>query len=101
MLVGMLSPNWDHPRVCGKNRCLIIADLVLLGSPPRVREKLYLQLYLLHFLVDHPRVCGKNEDIKEDFENKLGSPPRVREKRFFQNHFVKSCGITPACAGKT
>ena len=92
---------WDHPRVCGKNRlCVVHLDCCLAdhprvcgknlvhlqlqgsspGSPPRVREKLKLLLWLrfrcritpacagktfelrfcLSFYGDHPRVCGKN-----------------------------------------
>ena len=30
----------DHPRVCGKNRFNRSKDFSILGSPPRVREKL-------------------------------------------------------------
>ena len=30
---------WDHPRVCGKNPLKITSSEIILGSPPRVREK--------------------------------------------------------------
>ena len=30
----------DHPRVCGKNKFNLIRAVPVLGSPPRVREKL-------------------------------------------------------------
>ena len=32
--------NRDHPRVCGKNVINRLVNLLSLGSPPRVREKL-------------------------------------------------------------
>ena len=70
----------DHPRVCGKNRCLRRERVCRLGSPPRVREKLKtceinitcrgitpacagktLSQSKSHKSAwDHPRVCGKN-----------------------------------------
>ena len=31
----------DHPRVCGKNLVALISTIFLMGSPPRVREKLF------------------------------------------------------------
>ena len=34
------QPVWDHPRVCGKNNIIPNVNTVVLGSPPRVREKL-------------------------------------------------------------
>ena len=70
----------DHPRVCGKNICKHTLALYIIGSPPRVREKL-LRISLtdsawgitpacagktltiatgIPFSQDHPRVCGKN-----------------------------------------
>ena len=71
---------WDHPRVCGKNSINAYNVSVMIGSPPRVREKprfLYksgrntritpacagktsMQMYPSTFTQDHPRVCGKN-----------------------------------------
>ena len=30
---------WDHPRVCGKNCIVQVAQVIGQGSPPRVREK--------------------------------------------------------------
>ena len=91
----------DHTRVCGKNLKIERKISKILGSPPRVREKLELTKDLDYesgitpacagktdHLIwrntsdgDHPRVCGKNQ---------LGLRPiRVLG------------GITPACAGKT
>ena len=111
----------DHPRVCGKNSTLSVLLKKVLGSPPRVREKLSptlahsiksritpacagKTLVLVRSLPkyrDHPRVCGKNQWESYTAKTERGSPPRVREK---PNAFLNSScdtGITPACAGKT
>ena len=91
----------DHPRVCGKNYRLLIVAIHLVGSPPRVREKLFRidhedreiritpacagKTYLINQTRplgwDHPRVCGKNVDM----------PALI----------IGCIRITPACAGKT
>ena len=91
---------WDHPRVCGKNSLKNLVIHLLLGSPPRVREKqFYIQIYSNYFGItpacagktpyrlqyctafwDHPRVCGKNWEWKFHTLTSTGSPPRVREK---------------------
>ena len=92
---------WDHPRVCGKNIMETLERNHSVGSPPRVREKLYGICKCLRRcritpacagktapiakawskLRDHPRVCGKNLESVEFEEKNEGSPPRVREKR--------------------
>ena len=99
---------------------LLIVFLIM-GSPPRVREKLeklearaamagitpacagktpHLNNALL-LCQDHPRVCGKNIFLSLPTIAFLGSPPRVREKRIKINTLSMPCRITPACAGKT
>ena len=92
----------DHPRVCGKNFKYIIGIRNYLGSPPRVREKLFLftceffgvgitpacagktssHKVSKTFARDHPRVCGKNDPLDGDLNIREGSPPRVREKQY-------------------
>ncbi|SSZ04921.1 Domain of uncharacterised function (DUF2825) [Fannyhessea vaginae] len=90
----------DHPRVCGKNYHLSGVYAHILGSPPRMREKLFAYSIKRFFIRitpayagktmrwtlctgkarDHPRVCGKNS--KKCSQNCIisGSPPRMREK---------------------
>ena len=111
----------DHPRVCGKNRQMRAQRKRSLGSPPRMREKLYYiqkMMYTLRitpayagktrkikstnwYFRDHPRVCGKNrgKDAKGDYIK--GSPPRMREKHTVCPWFFTTFRITPAYAGKT
>ena len=100
---------------------MIRFQTMLMGSPPRVREKppnekeykvktritpacagktLHKPPHL-HRPQDHPRVCGKNFGDTLSYFNELGSPPRVREKRIFNLFQAVTLGITPACAGKT
>ena len=70
----------DHPRACGKNMTLADTAACYLGSPPRMREELYVMRSPPHFTritpahagritarnvkaycpEDHPRACGKN-----------------------------------------
>ena len=86
--------------MCGKNYVIFAFFLVLLGSPPRVREKP--DTSKVQFgsdritpacagkttqggadfldIRDHPRVCGKNDHTVDEFKYFVGSPPRVREK---------------------
>ena len=114
-------PSQDHPRMCGKNQDITVENGVFSGSPPHVREKLFLHLVakLMHGITpacagktcqllhqyrvhrDHPRVCGKNVSSLMFGYQRPGSPPRVREKQLSQTLDMPKMGITPACAGKT
>ena len=113
--------GWDHPRVGGKNSTLSVLLKKVLGSPPRVREKLSptlahsikcritpacagkTEILTIHstFKRDHPRVCGKNVVSTAGGNDGTGSPPRVREKPFSFTFLLFYRRITPACAGKT
>ena len=110
----------DHPRVCGEKLRKEEARETGLGSPPRMRGKVYMRCCaclppritpayagksnrdqtILTTFEDHPRVCGE-KDGRLDFSMlQKGSPPRVRGKA---RHLVRGAvkrGITPACAGK-
>ena len=91
------------------------------GSPPRMRERLFLtnscgvfdritpayagktlQIALCAFHIrDHPRVCGKDR-IKLKLRSCLeGSPPRMRERLIIPIMQTGKLRITPAYAGKT
>ena len=113
--------RWDHPRGCGENAMLSRALLKCLGSPPRMRGKLFggqyvvrLQRitpadagktkYSLSFVVvisDHPRGCGENKDIVIEPWMLKGSPPRMRGKHVEGTAKAHGYRITPADAGKT
>ena len=107
--------------MCGKNSTLSVLLKKVLGSPPRVREKLSptlahsikcritpacagkTEILTIHstFKRDHPRVCGKNVVSTAGGNDGTGSPPRVREKPFSFTFLLFYRRITPACAGKT
>ena len=78
----------DHPRVCGKDFRALPEDARTVGSPPRVRERLFhnatrqvcagitpacagktqkKEVFKVR-KEDHPRVCGKDRVIMEPTE---------------------------------
>ena len=91
----------DHPRVCGENSIQCFPRWQKMGSPPRVRGKLYERRQEKRYsgitpacagktkrrtasarmAGDHPRVCGENFRSPCVEVKLLGSPPRVRGKR--------------------
>ena len=93
--------SWrDHPRVCGENYFPPPLLLHSLGSPPRVRGKHSVSVFvkrspgitpacagktlglirLIERQRDHPRVCGENRSGRRKRRSQQGSPPRVRGK---------------------
>ena len=91
------------------------------GSPPRMRGKVFEQVYTrIPFRItpacvgksirpssmasvpwDHPRVCGEKNQVSTAQENAKGSPPRMRGKGNTRGKLAQCDGITPACAGKS
>ena len=110
----------DHPRVCGEKPASMPRHTLRRGSPPRVRGKGVVHVFVSEKLGitpayagksfmwtkfcretrDHPRVCGekgKNHPRKPYCE---GLPPRVRGKVLKLQNALKKFRITPAYAGK-
>ena len=116
-----LSFRQDHPRVCGEKQAAVALPQPVLGSPPRMRGKVFIGqvciapkgitpayagkrdiLNFTHdFTGDHPRVCGEKYMGVPTKVKKPGSPPRVRGKGQAACEVVVEFGITPACAGKS
>ena len=91
---------WDHPRVCGEKVPKLMRSSSSIGSPPRVRGKVYPDMainvadgitpacagkrgrweILIRQVVDHPRVCGEKIALFPAVGKHIGSPPRVRGK---------------------
>ena len=113
--------NRDHPRGCGENQKLPKQQVMLSGSPPRMRGKpdnpcthstaagitpadagktppLQAPSCIWR---DHPRGCGENELIIDPSAASFGSPPRMRGKLFLALIGALPQRITPAGAGKT
>ena len=112
---------WDHPRVCGEKFSRSESEAAKQGSPPRMRGKAeafkallvtpgitpayagksYSGSFSFFTPSDHPRVCGEKPDAPSLWLAPLGSPPRMRGKAQHYHQACYSCGITPACAGKS
>ena len=111
----------DHPRMCGEKYRKPVAKFLPSGSPPRMRGKGLLQIFVSEplgitpayagksapFLTlpgiawDHPRVCReKAQDVTLQCWA-MGSPPRVRGKGHLTLAVRHMHRITPAYAGKS
>ena len=75
-----LFSSRDHPRACGKNYVSALTFCICAGSPPRMREELFLCWIMHTWIQDHPRACGKNFGIPCASTCIAGSPPRMREE---------------------
>ena len=112
---------WAHPRVCGENGFTALIGAGSAGSSPRVRGKparrarFIIALRLIPACAGktpclkarsarkkaHPRVCGENSTQDKTTPVKTGSSPRVRGKHHPTVRPAPTCGLIPACAGKT
>ena len=91
---------WDHPRIRGTNRKILVIILARTGSPPHTRDK-FLVSHLFDFsqgitpayagqisgeleplrkLGDHPRIRGTNYKLRVHTYIRPGSPPHTRDK---------------------
>ena len=98
----VLSSNKDHPRVCGEKGFAHCTPALHIGSPPRMRGKVF-RAGLHDSLIgitpayagkrrpdcqhhrkprDHPRVCGEKISVARIQPCTAGSPPRMRGKGF-------------------
>ena len=111
----------DHPRGCGENLNIFAYLMGIKGSPPRMRGKLFYNIFYFfgsritpadagktkilkkknHKITDHPRGCGENGFGFSFPFSLVGSPPRMRGKPFETSTASHSTRITPADAGKT
>ena len=110
-----------HPRVCGENETMSLAEYERAGSSPRVRGKLgnilggRIERGLIPACAGktsrtrrysparwaHPRVCGENYTPELVMLDEAGSSPRVRGKRPRRTPRTSRRRLIPACAGKT
>ena len=107
--------------MCGEKPSSTAINVLMRGSPPRVRGKVtisdtaeqkqritpafagksILPKASRRICRDHPRVCGEKRQIWYKMLCCGGSPPRVRGKVLLHRHSHDKLGITPACAGKS
>lgn len=115
------STSRDHPRMCGEKPTLRCPCLPYRGSPPRMRGKGIVNVFVSEKLRitpacagkraqyrlqrrcgwDHPRMCGEKVQKLRDDLVEQGSPPRMRGKVRQSRHGNCRSRITPACAGKS
>ena len=120
-LVRYACPYEDHPRVCGEKLISNTGSRIPMGSPPRVRGKVWRTVAAAGDpgitpacagkswqtgetttdSEDHPRVCGEKRVQRGDVDQCSGSPPRVRGKVTVNGQTLSDFRITPACAGKS
>ena len=111
----------DHPRACGEKftQFKFVPDDV--GSPPRMRGKVFGQIAVPAFTGitpahagkrgrlfisacwygDHPRACGEKPQPSQHLPAHPGSPPRMRGKEMGSPPAAPDPRITPAHAGKS
>ena len=105
--------------MCGEQGDGEVDEVLLEGSPPRVRGTACFCYYMCGdfgitpacagnrrspsrggtTLKDHPRVCGEQDMLIGGLLDIVGSPPRVRGTVLDYVPRVGVSGITPACAG--
>ena len=110
----------DHPRACGEKEAKTWPKESVWGSPPRMRGKVPVTVFLCFCAGitpahagksctpsgcrpqswDHPRACGEKRRCLKTSSASLGSPPRMRGKGQIQHKIGARDGITPAHAGK-
>ena len=72
--------SWDHPRACGEKTLPAFGSPSYLGSPPRIRGKVFKCQINDNELGDHPRACGEKCLSMLSTSSSTGSPPRMRGK---------------------
>ena len=110
----------DHPRLCGEKALAIPGNVLLLGSPPPMRGKVWQVFdtlddsritpayagksfagnFAAEHWQDHPRLCGEKEQRVARISVMSGSPPPMRGKAAEGKYFFECTRITPAYAGK-
>ena len=116
-----ITPNPEHPRVCGENVQLFQINLFRHGTSPRMRGKRFqcpgcrgrgrnipayagkteLLFTLFRAKKEHPRVCGENRYRRIHRDGETGTSPRMRGKLALPLGREHAARNIPAYAGKT
>ena len=114
------STSRDHPRLCGEKLDDLGTEFHKQGSPPPMRGKVVVAVFLLYsagitpayagksirnfqiavLIRDHPRLCGEKVHSRPCPGSARGSPPPMRGKDPAEHRHGRKGGITPAYAGK-
>ena len=96
-----LARSQDHPRMCGKNPQITSKYRRFTGSPPHVREKLFVKPFSD---VDHritPACAGKTTLLSSEQPYEQDHPRECGKNRSYLRLYTRTYRITPASAGKT
>ncbi len=90
----------DHPRACGKNFSISLPFVVVVGSPPRMREEFchFLDVRITRRIT--PAHAGRMTTSTSSKMTIRGSPPRMREESLYKLLKEVYTRITPAHAGR-
>ena len=91
----------DHPRTCGEKRSAARLRIVVLGSPPHMRGKVYIVKAVRLGERITPAHAGKRSKYVDICSALYGSPPHMRGKVSHIATIALYTGITPAHAGKS
>ena len=91
---------WDHPRVCGEKTVSPRKFLLTLGSPPRVRGKVFNSQPNRPESGITPACAGKSTSTHDWFNGWRDHPRVCGEKILDSIPNLVAARITPACAGK-
>ena len=92
--------NKDHPRMCGEKRLLHFFGFCVIGSPPHVRGKARVCLFLGLPLRITPACAGKSISGHLCGGQFQDHPRMCGEKFIISRYLCLLSRITPACAGK-
>ena len=93
--------GWDHPRMCGEKPTLRCPCLPYRGSPPRMRGKGIVNVFVSEKLRITPACAGKSWSNALPCSRREDHPRMCGEKLAVAHLNRQGVGITPACAGKS
>ena len=78
--------RWDHPRVCGEKQHHVTVRAATLGSPPRMRGKGVVYVFVSEKFGITPAYAGKSTKSRSAIRWKWDHPRVCGEKRNRQRH---------------
>ena len=91
----------DHPRACGEKSPIRSAKICMRGSPPRMRGKAFLLIFLIVGCRITPAHAGKSQHVLRRLAQAVDHPRACGEKSTRARSKRPAPWITPAHAGKS
>ena len=92
--------GWDHPRMCGEKPTLRCPCLPYRGSPPRMRGKGIVNVFVSEKLRITPACAGKSWSNALPCSRREDHPPHVRGKACRRSPQPSGCGDHPRMCGE-